>query len=827
MLEKVTAPEEHLNFRVGTDRKLADWPEIVEYFKKVDDESNRVKVEVLGESTLGNPFLLAVISSPENLQRLEEYRKIQLRLSNPKDLSDEEAKDLIERGKTICMISCSIHSTEVGGSQMSMELLYKLASEESEDVNEVLDKVIFLFVPSLNPDGNRIVVDWYEKYLGTEYEGSGPPYVYHEYAGHDNNRDWYMFNLKETQLTVEHIHNKWHPQIVYDIHQMGQDGPRFFVPPFTDPYEPNIDPVILGGVNFMGTSMADALNRDGKAGVVTHWIFDAWTPARAYQHYHGGIRILSEAASVDIASPIELSPEQLEARRGYNPRETRWNHPLPWKGGRWTLRDIIDYELVASWACLQTAAKFRKRWLRGTYEMGKRSLKPGKPYAFVIPSNQRDLGAVKELLWVLKMGDVEIHRAKESFEVEGVVYPEDSYVVILNQPYGGFAQTLLEKQVYPDLRETKDAPPIVPYDVTAHTLGLQLGVDVVKVESELDTKFERVDEFQIPKGEIYDEGKPYYIFSCVPNYSVKAANKLLFEGYYLARTLESQEVIGQVFKPGAYIVEAKPGIEEHLENLSELGIDFYGMDNPVEEYLDIEKPRVAIYRAWLPNADEGWLRQVLEEYTFEYENLSPQDVKAGDWVDRFDVLIIPDLTDDILVKGMEGQRWLYPKKYERKYREGVGEEGTREILRFLDNGGTVVTLNRASEYAVKSLWAGVELILDGLDEKEFYCPGSILRVIVDDTHPIGFGYSREEAIMFLNSPAFNIKEGTPVAWYPEASPLLSGWILGERHLRGSTAVAEIPAGNGTIIMMGCPPHFRNQMRSTFKLLFNSLFYATT
>ncbi len=823
----IISPEDHLGFKVGTNRKLADWPEIVKYFQEIDELSNRVKVDVLGETTKGNPFLLATISSPENLERLEEYRDIQLRLSNPDNVDEEEAQRLIEEGKTICMISCSIHSTEVGGSQMSMEFLHRLASEDTEETREILDNVIFLFVPSLNPDGNRIVVDWYEKYLGTEYEGSGPPYVYHEYAGHDNNRDWYMFNLIETQLTVEHVHNKWHPQIVYDIHQMGQKGPRFFVPPFTDPYEPNIDPVIIGGVNFMGTSMADALNREGKAGVATHWVFDAWTPARAYQHYHGGIRILSEAASVDIASPIELDPEDLEPNRGYNPTETRWNHPLPWKGGRWTLRDIIDYELTASWACLQTAAKFRKRWLRGTYEMGKRSLEVCKPFAYVIPPNQKDSGAVKEILWVLKMGGVEIHQAAENFHVEEVEYLEGSYIIELAQPYGRFAQTLLEKQVYPDLRETRDASPIVPYDVTAHTLGLQLGVEVVEIDPEFSVEMEKVDEPRIPKGEIKGKGKPYYIFSCVPNYSVKAVNRLLSDGFFIGRTVEPEEANGQVFKPGAYILEAKPGIDEHLEVLTELGLDFYGLEEPVDEYLEIQKPRVAVYRAWLPNADEGWLRQVLEQYNFDYVNLSPQEVISGKWVDLFDVLVIPDLTDEIIVKGMEGQEWLDPKKYERKYSLGIGEQGNKEVLRFLDNGGTVVTLNRASEYAVKSLWAEAELVLDELHEKEFYCPGSILRVLVDDTHPLGYGYSREESIMFLNSPAFKVKDGSSVAWYPETSPLLSGWILGEKHLRGATAIADIPAGNGTIIIMGCAPHFRNQMRSSFKFLFNSLYYATT
>lgn len=827
MSRKITAPEEVLGFKVGTDRKLADWPQIVEYFQRVGEESDRVKIEVLGESTKGNPFILATITSPENFKQLEEYRQVQLKLGNPSDLSEAEAQGLIEKGKTVCMISCSIHSTEVGGSQMSMELLHRLASEETDETREILDNVIFLLVPSLNPDGNRIVVEWYEKYLGTEYEGSGPPYVYHEYAGHDNNRDWYMFNLKETQLTVEHVHNKWHPQIVYDIHQMGQRGPRYFVPPFTDPYEPNIDPVIVSGVNLMGTSMADELNREGKAGVVTHWVFDAWTPARAYQHYHGGIRILSEAASVDIASPIELEQDDLEAGRGYNPEESRWNHPLPWKGGRWTLRDIIDYELTSSWACLQTAAKHRKRWLRGTYVMGRRALERKTPYAYVIPSSQKDPGALTELLWVLKMGDVVIHKAVEGFKVDEVKYPEGSYIVKLAQPYGGFARTLLEKQVYPDLRETKDAPPIVPYDVTAHTLGLQLGVEVVPVDSEFTVELEEATELSTPKGEIKGRGKPYYIFSCVPNYSFKAVNQLLDEGCLIGRAIEAEEINGQVFKPGAYFVEAKDGVEAKLEGLTDLGLDFYGVDAPLGEYVDIQKPRIAVYRAWLPNADEGWLRQVLEQYDFSYENLSPQDVRAGEWVDGFDVLIIPDLSSDAVVKGMEGQRWMDASKYEVRYREGIGDQGNKEVLRFLDNGGTVITLNRASEYAVKSLWAEAELVLEGMDEKEFYCPGSILRVLVDDTHPIGYGYTREEAVMFLNSPAFNVKDGCAVAWYPETNPLLSGWILGEKHLRGKAAVAEIPAGNGTIIMMGCPPHFRNQMRVSFKFLFNSLYYATT
>lgn len=826
MTDDVTTPGEHLGYLVGTDRKLADWPEIIDYFMKLGEASPRVRVSKLGETTEGNPFILAIISSPGNLEKLEELRGIQLRLSNPEGLSEEEASRLIEKGKTVVLITCSIHSTEVGGSQMSMELLYKLATDESHEIKDILDNVIFLLVPSLNPDGNRIVVDWYNKYLGTEYEGTSPPFVYHKYAGHDNNRDWYMFTLKETQLAVKYVHNMWHPQIVYDIHQMGRTGPRLFVPPFTDPYEPNIDPVIISGVNLMGSSMADALTREGKRGVATHWVFDAWTPARAYQHYHGGIRILSEAASVKIASPVEISKDDLKADRGFNPLESRWNHPMPWRGGAWTLRDIIDYELSACLSCLQTAAKFRERWLRGTYEIGKRALNPvNGPFAFLLPPSQRDKGAAVELINVLLFGDVEIHIAEEPFVADGIEYPAGTYVIFYAQPYGGFAKTLLENQVYPDLRENPDQPPVVPYDVTAHTLSLQLGVEVLTVESSFDAKLNRVQKPTLPRGVIHGKGKPFYVFSSEPNYSFKAVNKLLEKGFQVSRSFDELDVDEITLRPGAFTVKASQGLEELLESMTiEMGLNFYGVEEPLSETFEINMPRIGVYRGWLPNADEGWLRMILEEYGFKYVSLSPQDILKGDIESEVDALIIPDLKSDNILNGLSTSG--DSKNYEPKYRKGVGEKGTSEILKFLDAGGSVITVNRACEYAVDKLLAGAELPLKGLSEKEFYCPGSLLQVLMDNTHPIGYGFRREEPVMFLNSPAFKVKEGCAVAWYPETDPLVSGWVLGEKHLRGNAAIAEVPAGDGLIILIGCTPYFRNQSRATFKLLFNSIYYCS-
>lgn len=823
----VPSPEEHLGFKIGEDRRLADWPEIVSYFRKVAALSDRVRVEELGKTTEGKPFLLATITSPENMRKLEELRKIQLRLCDPDGLTPEEADKLVEDGKTVVLISCSIHSTEVGGSQMSMELLHRLTTGNDSEVKEILDNTILLLVPSLNPDGNSLVCDWYKRYLGTQFEGTGPPLVYHKYAGHDNNRDWFMFTLRETRLTVEKVHNVWHPQIVYDIHQMGQKGPRLYVPPYIDPIDPNVDPVIVSGTSFMGLTMADALTTAGKSGVNTHWEFDGWTPARAYQHYHGGIRILSEAASVDIASPVEVKPEELEGERGFKPREARWNHVVPWKGGRWSLRDIVDYEFIAAMALLGNAAKHRKRWLRGSLEIGRRALSPeNSPYVFVVTKEQPDLGAANELLEVLRIGDVQLYEALKPFNADGILYPEGSIIIPLAQPYGRFAKTLLEKQVYPDLRKNPGDPPEVPYDVTAQTLGLQMGVDVVQVKDKFEYSAKPLKPTKI-KGTVHSPGKPWYLFPSELLASTKAANFLLQKGIKLYRTQGWEELKSGELKPGAFVLEAVKETEPFIKEASLIGVDFHGVEELPDVAFEVVKPRVGVFKAWMPNADEAWLRMVLEEYGFEYQSLSPQDVRQGRLAERVDVLIFPDLGRDQIVDGMKAVKGADPKRYEPTYRMGLGDEGTRAVLGFLGEGGNVITLNKASGFAIKDLMVEAENPLEGLKEQEFYIPGSILKVTLDETHPIAYGYPREVAVYFISGPAFKVKEDYEVARYPEANPLLSGWILGEKYLRGLAAVADFPVGRGRVILFGFPPHFRNQARGTFRMLFNAIYYCAS
>src|SRR5215468_5500702 len=313
----IPEPKDVLGFTPGDDRKLASWTKVVEYFQKLAAASDRVKFEEIGKSTMGAPFVYVTISAPENLAQLDDYKGIQDQLADPRKLHpsisfakgaeiDRKAEALISRGKTVVAITCGIHSTEVGSYLSSMLIAYRLASSNEPETQEILKNTIILLVPSTNPDGVDIVNNWYQKTLGTPYEGTDPPELYHKYTGHDDNRDWYAFTQVETQLVVDKILNVWHPQIVHDIHQQGAFGSRFFLPPYVDPWEPNVSPIIQAGVNFMGSTMAWELIAEGRAGVVTNGVYDAWTPGRSYQHYHGGIRILSETASARIASPTNI-----------------------------------------------------------------------------------------------------------------------------------------------------------------------------------------------------------------------------------------------------------------------------------------------------------------------------------------------------------------------------------------------------------------------------------------------------------------------------------------------------------------------------------------
>ena len=486
--KKIPTPAEVLGFAPGEDRKLASWDQIVDYFQKLDAASDRVVFETLGNTTMGKPFVMATISSPANLARLEELRKIQDQLADPRKLGplatrDRKAAELIRKGKTVVLITCGIHSTEVGSYLSSTLIAHQLASSTDPNVQKILDNTIVLLVPSLNPDGVDIVKTWYDKTLGTPFEGTDPPELYHKYTGHDNNRDWYAFTQVETQLTVDKIHNVWHPQIVHDIHQQGSFGSRLFLPPYMAPVEPNVPKALVQGYTELGNWMAAEMRAKGFEGITTNSTYDAWSPARAYSHYHAGVRMLSETASARIASPLTLKFEELRSREGYDPQKESPKFGPLWRGGEWRLSDITKYMTTAAFLLLDHAATNREQWLRRFYAVGKEAVRPrraGEIFGFLIEPSIN----LEALLNILKRGGVEVSSAREGtvFKSGQRTLPTGTQLVRMDQPYGAFAKTLLEVQHYPNLRDT-DGHPIAPYDVTAHTLPLLMDVPVQAVKA--------------------------------------------------------------------------------------------------------------------------------------------------------------------------------------------------------------------------------------------------------------------------------------------------------------------------------------------------------
>jgi hypothetical protein len=481
-------PASILGYEPGADRHLPTWKQITDYFTALDKASPRVQTRVLGKTTLGRPFLAGFNADSSTLANLEHYRQIQRKLMDPRLQAQGERQKLLDEGKNVIMVTSAIHSNEVGGYTTPLNLADRLARAADPEAKAILANTIIILVPSQNPDGVDIVGDYYRSTLGTPMEGRDPPVLYHKYVGHDDNRDWYAFTQVETRYTVDSLYSKWDPQIVNDIHQQGSDAGRIFIPPYMDPVEPNIDPILTAATNGLGMSMVWRMTNEGFTGIASNAAYDQWSPARQYSLYHRGARLLTETAAARLATAIDIPFDQLRSGRGYEAKTETWNFPSVWTGGHWSYGDIVRYQTAASWALFNEAANNRRAWLEGYAAQADRALGSLPawgidkwPTAVVIPKTQPDTQALKRLIWTLQHGQVEIREATAPVTAEGKTYPAGSYVVLTKQPFGNYAKTLLERQHYPDLFEYPGGPPQRPYDVTAHTLPLLFGVDVAHV----------------------------------------------------------------------------------------------------------------------------------------------------------------------------------------------------------------------------------------------------------------------------------------------------------------------------------------------------------
>jgi hypothetical protein len=874
-------PEKFLGFRVGEDRKLARWDKIVEYLRIVAAASDRMRLRELGKSTNGNAFIALEISAPATIKYLDHFKQLERKLYFQGGAPSETERDeILKSGKAVVLVTCNIHATEIGSSQMVLELVHRLATEDSPAINKILDNVIFLLVPSLNPDGQIIVTDWYNKNVGTEYEASPVPWLYHPYVGHDNNRDMYMFTQKESQLTAKLLWQDWFPSIWLDEHQMGSQGARIFVMPATDPINLNVHPLVYRWNGIFGQSQAAALEAAGKEGIIYNSTYtNFWQGAMAWSGWwHNQVGLLTEVASARIASPIEQRKAQAgqqpqpvnedfqaqQRRQMENPSEPlppprdvtpRTEYPRPWMGGKWTLRDIVDYELIATMALLETAAEQREQLLKQIYEINRATVEAGAkgdPAAIVIPvDNQHDPREANHLVERLQMAGVDVSRAEAEFETDGKKYSAGTFVIPMNQVFARYAKDLLEKQTYPEVRRSPNSPPEPPYDVTAWSLGMLMGVETAFVKK-LPVGTKLVELADAPKVVGTVEGSSNaFGFDYRGADSAIAINRLLKGGARIVMAPQSNG--GQQWTTVLFSGVSQPLVERIAR---ETGIQMFGHRrvNPAMGFnqnnwplklpmpataRSLAVPRIGLYQSWTANMDEGWTRWVLEQYEFQYTILHNAEIKepglasgataglSSKLREKFDVIVLPDQQPRDILNGFDF------KTVREEYRGGIGDEGVEALRQFVREGGTLIAMGASSDLVIDKFPIPVRNLKRGLTREQHFAPGTIVRVQVDNTHPLGFGMPAETYGFYNNSPFFALVEGfssqkaSVAARYPNSDVVASGWLKGEELMAGRAAVVSVEMNPGRIVLFGLRPQHRAQTRATFPILFNALYWAAT
>ncbi len=842
----VPSPEAHLGFRPGADFRLAPWPSVVDYFRKVDAGSDRVVVRELGRTTEDRPYLVAVVSAADTIARLDDHRAAQRPLAWPSEAPGSPPV----AGKAVVLVTCSIHSTETASTLMAMELLHDLATGDDPATREILDKTILLLVPSANPDGVDKVAAWYERTKGKPWEGEGLPELYHKYAGHDTNRDWFMLNLRETQLLTRLLYKEWFPTLAYDVHQMGSKGARMFVPPFFDPNNPNLDPKITQGIALVGSHMAADLAAAGKAGVLTNAMYDNWWNGgmRTTPQRHNIVAVLTEAASVKMASPLFIERDQLKgATRGFAGHEPAVNFVDPWQGGWWRLRDIVDYERICARSILTLAGRYKDQFRANQRELGLASIREGReepPFAWVVPVEQRDPGTASKMVQILHDSGIEVRRARSAFMADGVTYPPGSWLLPADQPFRSHLKDVMERQVYPN-RLAANGQAEAPYDVAGWTLPLQMGVTAVPLGTPYRGDFEVVDRVEGPRGGVEGSEKPeFYSIANRANDDFRVVNALQAAGVEVRRLRFPATSGNEELPAGTLLVPATdgaravfdrvlPGVSTRVEGRVGL-TDTSGSRGPVL----LPKSRTGLYQPWVPSMDEGWTRLVLEQFGFPFATLHDADVRAGGLADRFDSILLPSVPARVLREGYK------PGESEPAYVGGLGPEGIQALREFVERGGHLICLEDSCNLAIEEFRLPVRNVLKDLKSSEFYAPGSILRCRLekdgrdhlggDRSVPLTAGMPDEVSVYFDRSLAFEAAEAGKnsadsrvahagmVATYAPANALESGWLLGPEKLQGKAALADVEFGTGHVVLFGFPPQHRGQPHGTFRLLFNAL-----
>jgi hypothetical protein len=842
----VTSPETFFGFRMGADRKMARWDKLTEYYALLEKQgAGRVKVVNMGPTEMGNPFLLVIITSAANQKNLEALRLNTLKLSDPRGLTEAEAKKIAATSKPVVCMTMSMHATEIGGAQMAPELAYDLLTRQDAETQRILDNVVFLLVPSFNPDGQVMVTDWYNKYLGTEYEGSNLPWLYHKYVGHDNNRDALTMNMKESRYVGRLLFTEWKPQAYFDFHHMGSYGARIFFPPYAEPIRPLADPLVWRESAWYGAEMANRAEEAGLSGVMNDGQYSGWghfgfhwiTP------FHNIAGMLTESASAKLATPLWIDQSQLTgaARNLQRPRNEQMNFPNPWPGGWWTLRDIVDRQKVGAWGLLDCVARNAETIVWDTYLKAARQTErgaKGRPAAYAISAAQHDPLARNALVNALLGQGIEVLQSAKGFAVAGgTTYPPGSFYVTLAQPKMGLVRYLLGETHYPDNEWTRqqDGTPIRPYDMAQDVLADFMGIKADPLDDAVKADFAKVAAPIAPVGRV-TKGPAGYVVDGRLNDAFKAVNLLFDRGVAVMRADATADGV----RAGDFIVAAAAPEAALADIARTTGVDFGALKAEPKAAHALKRMRIGMYQRYRGgNMDEGWTRWIFEQFAFQFKSVTDAEIKKGNLAASYDVFVFPDdstgaITGDPAARrgGGEfggGQRFdAVPDTTPPEYRSGIGSDGVAAIRDFVQKGGTLVTLGGATDFAIARLGLPVRNVLDGVSTKEFFCPGSTLRVSIDNTNPLAYGMPAEGLVLFHYSPVFDVvatdfnDRNDIVVRYAERNVESSGWLNGEKYIAGRTAMASVGYGQGKVVLIGFRTQNRAQTLGTYKFLFNAL-----
>jgi hypothetical protein len=815
---QVTRPVDHFGFNIGDDYHLATYTQVESYWRKLADESPRVALEEIGMTAEGRTQLMCIITSPENHRNLEHYKDIARRLTLAEDLTDEEAHRLAREGKAVVWLDGGLHATEVVGAHQIVETVYQLATLDDPETMRFLNDVIILAVHA-NPDGMELVSNWYMRHENPEDRStSGLPRLYHWYVGHDNNRDAYMNNMPETENMSRVLYREWFPQIMYNHHQSGPAGTVLFAPPFRDPFNYDIDPLVIMTIDGVGSEMHRRFVAEDKPGATMRSgaSYSTWWNGgqRTTPYWHNMVGLLTEIIGNPTPMEIPLIPNRQLAHNDL---------PFPIEPQEWHFRQSIDYSLTANRAVLDYASRNRENLLYNVYLMGRNSIKRGSqdhwtihpkriaaleaagagrevnagrgqrgmppelydevlhdpdhrdPRGFILPSNQADFPTAVKFVNALIKSGVAVHRATADFQVGGKTYPEGSLVVMAAQAFRPHVMSMFEPQDHPNDFAYPGGPPIAPYDVTGWTLAFQMGVEFDRILDGFSGPFEKIEGFaEVPAGTVANaQGARGFLLSHAPNDAFVATNRLLQAGERIYWLSQPATVNGTAYPAGTVYIRSGGGTPARVQQLAgELGLDFTGVESmPRTEALQMREVRVGLWDQYGGSMPSGWTRWLLEQFEFPFEVVYPPDLDAGRLNRQYDVLIFPTGAIPAAAEEMEqGGRYgreEAPQDIPEEYRDRVGrvtvDVTVPQLRAFLQDGGTIITIGTSANLATHlDLPIGNHMVDDNgrpLRMEDYFIPGSLLEARVDNTRPVAYGMDDHEILTFSRSPVFQLESG--------------------------------------------------------------------